>query len=203
MTDNLLLLGMLTGIVVPIVLFFLQHRGTFEYLVFGVGVLMILVTLAIVMLEQRSEPPQPAFGTDQQPGAAALLLPSTSPETQAPPAPSAAPSGPVSSTTASVPVATRTVAPFLDAPTPGPTEDEAPGAAPEALVGTVRAEVANVRRDPAPVSPIVGTVARSDELIVIGTEEGWYQVRLGERHAPQSALRGGQGWIWGELVNTP
>jgi hypothetical protein len=49
----------------------------------------------------------------------------------------------------------------------------------------------------------VGTVALDDELVVLDTRGGWYQVRLGERHAPRSSLEGGQGWIWGELINAP
>ncbi len=203
MTDNLLLLVMLAGILLPMVLFFSERRGKVEYIVFGAGVFMILATLAILMLQQRSEDPQTAFGTDQEPGAAALLLPSTSTETQAPPDPSATSKAPASSATASTPVAAETVDATRDAPTPRPTEDEAPSASPESLISTVRVGTANVRREPAANSPIVGTVALDDELVVIDIENGWYLVRLGERHAPRSRLEGGQGWIWGELINAP
>ena len=216
MTGNLLLLVMVAGIVLPAVLFFLERRGRIEYMVFGAGVLIILATLAFLMLEQRSETPQTAFGTDQQASAAALLLPSASVEVQGLPDPGATPERPASSATAtaplaastagataSTPVAAETVGATRDVPTPRPTEDEAPGASPEALISTVRVGTANVRREPAANSPIVGTVALNDELVVLDFLNGWYQVRLGERHAPRSRLEGGQGWIWGELISTP
>ena len=216
MTDNLLLLVLLTGILFPAVLFFRERRGRIEYIVFGTGVLIILGTLAILTLEQRSEDPQTALDSDQELGAPALLLPSTSTETQAPvsststperPAASATATAPVAAGTAgaraSTPVAVGTVGATRDAPTSRPTEDEAPGASPEALISTVRVGTANVRREPAANSPVVGTVALNDELVVLDSLNGWYQVQLGERHAPRSRLEGGQGWIWGELINAP
>ena len=208
MTDNLLLLAILAGILIPAGLFFRERRGRMEYIVFGAGVLIILVTLVILIVEQRSEPPQTTLGTEEEPGAAALLLPGT--ETLAPVSPTSPPEQPAASATASTPVAAETVAATRDEPTPRPTEDQAPlaspegsPASPEATVTTVRVGTANVRREPAANSPVVGTVAQDDELVVLGIRNGWYQVRLGDRHAPRSRLQGGQGWIWGELINAP
>ena len=215
MTDGLLLLVLIDGLVVVVLLFSRKERETLEYLVFGAGVLIILATLVIWWVEQRSEPPQTALGIEQEPGAAAPLLPGT--ETQAPVSPTSTPQRPAASATASTPVAAKTVAATPDVPTPRPTEDEAPTSSPEgstaspeappasseAPVTTVRVESANIRREPTRTSPIVGNVARNDELVVLNVQNGWVLVQLGERHAPSSVLRGGQGWISGELINLP
>ncbi len=206
MTDNLLLLAILAGILIPAGLFFRERRGRMEYIVFGTGVLTILATLAILIVQQRSEPPETTLGAEEEPGAAALLLP----DTETPVSPTSPPEQPAASATVSTAAADETAAATPDVPAPRPTEDgappaspEAPPAAPEAPVTTVRVGTANVRREPAANCPVVGTVALNDELVVLDSLNGWYQVQLGERHAPRSRLEGGQGWIWGELINAP
>ena len=211
MTNGLLLLVLMAGIGVPGVLFFRERHTIIEYLVFGAGMLAILVTLTILMLQHRSEPSPTTPGIDPD-DAAALLLPTTSTVTRSAPAPTATPEVPTPSATPdaltpsatiSVPTAPAAIAPTPDLPAPSPTEGVTPSAAPEAIVSTVQVGAAKIRREPAGTSPIVGYVARDDELVVIDFQNGWVLVRLGERHAPDSAVQGGQGWISGELIRVP
>ena len=203
MTNGLLLLVLLAGIGVPGVLFFRERHTTIEYLVFGAGMLAILATLTILMLQHRSELSQTTLGIDPD-DAAALLLPTTSTVTRAAPAPTATLEAPTPSATTSVPTAPAAVAPTPDVPAaPSPTEGVTPSAAPEVIVSTVQVGAAKIRREPAGTSPIVGYVARDDELVVMDFQNGWVLVRLGEHHAPDSAVQGGQGWISGELIRVP
>lgn len=188
MTDTVLLLLLLAGIVLPVVVFFLLHQGKITYtaLVAGVlAVLMMLTTLAVLMQHQRSESPQTAFGAEQQPDATALLLPSTAtldiltpraPEDEAP-------------STAPV-LATREPVPQ---PTTMPTATFVPTSLPQAQA-IVRRELVDVREGPSagkdPESgediykPIL-TKGQGEVLEVLGRgilDDPWVQVRLdGER----------------------
>ena len=202
MTNGLLLLVLLVGIGVPGVLFLRERHTRVEYLVFGAGMLAILTTLTILMLQRRSESSQTALGVDPD-DAAALLLPTTSTITRAAPVPTATPEMPTPSATIFVPTAPAAIAPTPDVPTPSPTEGVTPSAAPAAIVSTVKVGAAKIRSEPALTSPAVGYVARGDELVVLDFQDGWVQVRLGERHAADSVLRGDQGWISGELIRIP
>ena len=202
MMNGLLLLVLLVGIGVPGVLFFRERHTTIEYLVFGAGMLAILATLTILMLQHHSEPSQTALDIDPD-DVAALLLPTTSTVTRAAPVPTATPEVPTPSATIPVPTASPAVAPTPDVPAPSPTEGVTPSAAPEAIVSTVQVGAAKIRSQPALTSPVVGYVARDDELLVLDFQNGWVLVQLGQRHAADSVLRSGQGWISGELIRIP
>ena len=191
---NELLLFVLGGLVLSIVLFSLQRRRKIEYIMLGVGLLLMLATLAFILLDQRFEPTQTAFASDQQPGAAALLLPNTA--TLDTPTPD--PPEDESSSTAPVP-ATSEPAPT---PTSMPPATLGPTPLPQAQA-IVRASMVNVhegpsaRKDPESGEDIykpITTKGRGEVLGVLGRgilDNPWVQVQLdGDRTGWVSAALG-------------
>ncbi len=90
------------------------------------------------------------------------------------------------------PTSTETATP-TDTPTATDTPTDTPTPTPRTTSATILAERANVRRGPSTDFDVIGTVARDDEVIVLGISEdgAWYEV----------AIPGmGSGWVSAEIV---
>ena len=97
-------------------------------------------------------------------------------------------------TDTATPTDTPTVTPTpTDTPTPTTTPTNTPTPTPRNTTATILAERANVRRGPGTEYDVIGSLARDEDVIVLGIseDEGWYEV----------AVPGmGSGWISAEIV---
>ncbi len=88
-------------------------------------------------------------------------------------------------------------------PTPEPTSTPAATPTPTVIVATVRGNTGNVRSSPELGQNVIGLVNGGDEVIVIGANGDWYLVRLGEKRAESSRIRGDEGWVHSMVINEP
>ncbi len=71
------------------------------------------------------------------------------------------------------------------------------------LIGTV-VQSGNVRSAPATNASKLGNVIKGDQLVFLGTSNGWYRVKLAAKHDANSIIQGsGEGWVSGILVTPP
>jgi len=88
-------------------------------------------------------------------------------------------------------------------PTPEPTATPALTPTPTVIVTTVRGSTGNVRSTPDLGQNVIGLVNGGDEVIVIGRNGDWYLVRLGDKRAETSQIRGDEGWVSSIVINEP
>lgn len=50
---------------------------------------------------------------------------------------------------------------------------------------------------------IIGGVVRGDELIVLGSKNAWYLIRISKTVSPGTRIEGEQGWIAQSVVSPP
>ena len=134
------------------------------------------------------------------PEPSATLAPSATPPEPSPtaqPAPTAAPSPtPPPSSPTLAPSPTVLVATL--APTQVP-----PTVTPAISISVVTSPNAFVYDGPSFENSIIGGVEGGDELVVLGSNAGWYLVRVNGPGSPRSRIEGGQGWIDQGLISPP
>lgn len=108
-------------------------------------------------------------------------------------APSVTPPAPTATVAPPPTGVVATSSPTVAAATPMP--------APNLVAVTV--EEAFVRDGPSVDSSIIGGVVRGDELLVVGSSDSWYLIRISRASSPGTRIEGNQGWIAQTVVSPP